>query len=47
MLLVFISLLVQWVCEGEGQGGEQGRVPSPQGGAEAREGDERLHELDM
>ena len=41
------GFVVQWVREGEGPCGEPGRLPTPQGGAEAREGDERIHELDL
>lgn len=38
---------LQRVCQGEGPGGVSRRLPPPQGGAEAGEGDERVHELDL
>lgn len=38
---------LQRVRQGEGPRGEPRRVPPPQGGAEARAGDGRVHELDL
>ena len=37
----------QRVCQGERQGRVPRRLPPAQGGAEAGEGDEWLHELDL